>query len=136
MDTKEKQSSEKHRDSAKKCIRNILIETAQNRTQIVYSDLARKVNHTLTEKGIPVSFHEPYDDLANVLGEISIAEDDFDHPLISVLVVNKKDRVPGPGFFNMAKGLGHDVSNKESFYLRETARTHDCWKDKAAGGVG
>jgi hypothetical protein len=49
-----------------------------------------------------------------------------------VIVVYKDGGMePGPGFFELARQRGHDVSNKEAFWIQELRKVHEYWRGKA-----
>ena len=55
-----------------------------------------------------------------MLGQISEEEDAAGRGMLSVLVVHKDgDKMPGPGFFTLAKKLGRDISDRDK-----------CWSDE------
>ena len=106
-------------ENAKKEMRNILIEIAKKQDTIPYSELVRKV--------LIISIEASSYGLADMLGEISTAEDAAGRGMLSVVVVHKEDNMPGKGFFELAKILGRDVSDKEKFWVNEAKKVYSSW---------
>jgi hypothetical protein len=106
-------------EKAKREMRNILIEIAKKQDTIPYSELVRKV--------LIISIEASSYGLADMLGEISTAEDAAGRGMLSVVVVHKEDNMPGKGFFELAKILGRDVSDKEKFWVNEVKKVYSSW---------
>jgi hypothetical protein len=107
-------------EAAKKDMREILVERARLRGMIPYSDLVSRIETIRME---PDSFA-----LAHMLGEISEAEDAAGRGMLSVIVVHKDgDMQPGPGFFQLAKKLGRNTSDKTTCWVEELRRVHGHW---------
>lgn len=48
--------------------------------------------------------------------------------MLSALVVHKgSDYQPGPGFFELAKELGHNTSDIEKFWIQEVKKVFAAW---------
>lgn len=84
----------------------------QKRSPIFYSDLTRRIN-SIAFGPHEYAFHA-------LLYEISVEEDAAGRGLISALVVRQEDGLPGQGFFDLARDLGRDVSDKIRCYSEET----------------
>jgi len=105
---------------AKEEMRQILVERARLRGMIPYSDLVSRIKTIRLE---PDSFA-----LAHMLGEISEEEDAASRGMLSVIVVHKDgDMQPGPGFFQLAKKLGRNASDKTTCWVEELHRVHGYW---------
>jgi hypothetical protein len=97
-----------------------MIERAKVRGMIPYSDIVKTIT------SIRLEAHDPR--LAHLLGEISSEEDAAGHGMLTVLVVHKTgDMQPGPGFFELAKALGRDVSDVLRCWVAELHRVHAYW---------
>ncbi|MGB2693354.1 MAG: hypothetical protein WBB48_01225 [Thermodesulfobacteriota bacterium] len=108
-------------EEAKEEIRQILIARAKIRNPISYSELANQLT-TIEIEPHAYALHE-------ILGEISIAEDNAGRGLLSILVVHKDgNRMPGQGCFDLAQNRGRDTSNKLKFWLKELELVHSHWK--------
>lgn len=106
--------------TAKREVRDILIERAKVRGMIPYSELASKI------KSIDVEAHDQR--LFHLIGEISTEENAAGHGMLSVIVVHKSgDRKPGPGFFELAKELGRDTSDILVCWIKELNKVHAYW---------
>lgn len=99
-----------------------LIVCARDRRMIPYSEFIQRIH--------AISFDGPRDvRLRPFLGEISQSEDRAGRGMLSALVVHKHgDYQPGPGFFELAKSLGHDTSDIEKFWIKEVEKVFAAWQ--------
>ncbi len=110
-------------NKAKEEMRQVLIERAKVRGMIPYSELASKIR-TIQIK--PQSYA-----LAAMYGEISSEEDADGRGMLTVIVVHKSgDMQPGPGFFELAKGLGRDTSDILKCWVDELKKVHAYWDSR------
>lgn len=101
-----------------------IIEQAKREGMVSYSELLRNV------KSLKLNIEEidHRSIMAEMLGEISLAEDKAGRGMLSVLVVHKTgDKEPGQGFFDYAEILGRDISDKKSCWIREVNRVYSYW---------
>ncbi len=112
-----------------------LWETAKEQALEVLAGCARKrANQTISYSELANSIHairfDPHDHAFHLLlGKISEDENDLGRGMLSVLVVYKgQDQMPGPGFFELAKSLGRDVSDKLKFWSEEFQLVLDSHK--------
>lgn len=100
----------------------MLIKTAKDRKLIFYSEVGEYVN---------LSMKNPHHrtKLGDILCNISTDEHDSGRPLLSALVVHKKDKKPGGRFFDLAKELGKQKrdEDEDSFYADELKSVFDKW---------
>lgn len=114
--------SEPEWNAAKEEARAAMIETARGRDTISYSDLVRQVTSIRLEPRDPRLFH--------MLGEISTEEAAAGRGMLTVVVVHKHgDKQPGPGFFELAKRLGRNMSDEEC-WVTELSKVYRVWSDK------
>lgn len=107
--------------------RSLLIRTARAETTIAYSELAEQV------QAIPLEPHSVAMD--GILGDLSEEEDMYGRGMISVVVVHKEgDKRPGKGFFELAKKLGYDVSDREFLWVQQLRKVHDYWGRSGRSG--
>lgn len=107
-------------NKAKEEMRQILIERAKVREMIPYSELTKQITTIHIE---PESYA-----LAAMLGEISGEEDAVGRGMLSVIVVHKSgDKKPGSGFFEFAKELGRDTSDRDKCWVDELNKVHAYW---------
>ena len=107
-------------EAAKEEMRQILLDRARMRSMIAYSAL---VDQVTAIHFAPDSFA-----LAHMLGEISADEDAAGRGMLTVIVVHKDgDMEPGPGFFELARNLGRDTSDKTRCWVNELHRVHREW---------
>ena len=106
-------------EKAKREMRNILIDIAKKQGTIFYSELVRKV--------LIISIEANSYALADMLGQISTAEDAAGRGMLSAVVVRKENNRPGKGFFELARVLGRDISDEEKFWINEVNRVHSSW---------
>lgn len=106
-------------EAAKAEARAIMIERAKQRKTIFYSELVSHLRSLVMEAHDPRLFH--------LLGEISIAEDSEARGMLTVVVVHKSDGLPGAGFFELAKTLGRDTTDRSKCSMTELKSVHDIW---------
>jgi len=110
-------------DKAKEEMKQILIERAKVRGMIPYSELVENV------KSITMESHSHA--LDTMLDEISSEEDYAGRGMLTVIVVHKYgDMQPGPGFFELAKKLGRDVSDILKCWIDELKWVHGHWSNQ------
>lgn len=96
------------------------VQNGKNGETITYSELVGAIDTIKMEP------HDPR--LAHFLGEIAEAENSAGRGLLTVVVVHKSgDKMPGPGFFEMAKKLGRDARDPVSFWITELKLVHEAW---------
>ena len=100
--------------------REAIIAVAARGKVIAYSDLVSEIESCNLEPQSP--------QLAHMLGEISMEEHSAGRGMLTVVVVHKHgDLMPGPGFFELARSLGHDADDREAFWVGELAKVHREW---------
>ena len=100
-------------------LRGMLIAVARNQQTTTYSEVAITC-------GLEV--REP--ELARRLDEISTHEHCGERPLLSVVVVHQDgDRMPGAGFFRLARELGVQTRRADNivFFAQELRRCWELW---------
>ena len=51
--------------------------------------------------------------------------------MLTVVVVHKHgDQMPGPGFFQLARTLGHDTRDREAFWIGELDKVYRAWSGR------
>ena len=115
--------SETERNRLQQQIRKELIRLArqENRPLIAYSDLGslRSVKLDIVKKRAHRNF------LLTFLRRISTEECSARRPLLSAIVVNKRKKIPGEGFFNLAHRLKkYDGKSKDKFWKCELDRIY------------
>ena len=107
-------------DAAKAEGKAILSACARRRKMIPYSEFVKEIHSIRLE---------PHDlRLFNMLGEISSEEDAAGRGMLSALVIHKAgDMQPGPGFFELAKNLGHDTSDVVKFWIDQVNKVFASW---------
>ena len=118
--------AEKAWEVAKAEARDAMVAVAGRRRPIAYSDLVA---------GIRSVDLEPQDDrLAHLLGEISTAEHAAGGGMLTVVVLRKHgDQMPGAGFFELARSLGHDTKDREAFWNAELEKVYGAWSPGRKG---
>lgn len=108
-------------------MKKVLIARAKLRGMIAYSDLIKEVS--IIRFNIDSIDHRNL--LAQMLGEISLEEDRVGRGMLSAIVVHKYgDQEPGQGFFEFAKILGRDISDRLKFWVNEVKAVHSYWAVK------
>ncbi len=107
-------------DQAKDQACEVLADVARAESTIAYSDLVARIGAIALE---PHSYA-----MRAFLGEISTSEHAQGRGMLSVVVVYKRgDQMPGPGFFELAKALGHRFQDETEFWLEELRRVYRSW---------
>ena len=103
-------------ETAKTQATAVLRSYAKRRQMTPYSEFVTHVH--------AIKFEGPHDiRLRYFLGEISVAESEAGRGMLTALVVHKQgDYQPGPGFFELARELGHDASDIEKFWVQEVKK--------------
>lgn len=117
--------------NARDALYGLLCEHARTHTtrghDLTYGEVARYlVSKFGAVDGTPIMANDPR--LHVMLADISRIESKWGRGLLSVLVVNKEDRMPGSGFFAVANELGRPCRDKMSFWLSERERVYREWK--------
>ena len=99
-------------EQAKREAIQAIVAQARRGSPISYSELTKHIR-SIDFDPHDYAFH-------HLLGEISVEEDAAGRGMLSVLVVHKDDGMPGPGFFDLAKDLRRDVTEKERCWSDET----------------
>ena len=107
-------------EAAKREGKELLADYAKRRQMIPYSEFVRRI------RSIQIEHDDPR--LAHFLGEISSEESTAGRGMLTALVVHKRgDYQPGPGFFDLAQQLGHNVTDIEKFWIQEVKRIFAAW---------
>lgn len=107
-------------DAAKEQAHAAMVNRARIRGMITYSELTSQITAIRLD---PDSFA-----LADLLGEISTAEDAAGRGMLSVIVVHKTgDMEPGRGFYTLAASLGKSIGNQLDFWVSELHLVHASW---------
>jgi hypothetical protein len=102
-----------------------LKRVALRQTTVTYSEIA-----PLADLDMEDPSHR--DEIGRLLGEISEHEHGMNRRLLSVLVVDRDNNMPGPGFFKLAKRLRlYDGRDDLKYFLDELKRVHAAWANVA-----
>ena len=104
---------------AKEEIRSVLINTARPRDVISYRALVSLLSSARLEPNGRA--------LADLLREISLAEDSLGRGMLTAVAVREDKRMPGNGFFDLAGQLGRDTSDKVGCWSEEIKRVYEAW---------
>lgn len=105
---------------AKEETKALLAHVASARKVIAYSHLAVQVK--------AISFLPSDQRFFFLLREISAEEYRGGRGMLTAVVVHKAgDYKPGPGFFDLARGLGLDVVDADRLWIEQLTKTHDYW---------
>lgn len=108
-------------DAGKAEAKTVLAEYAKRGHTIPYSEFVKKLHSITLEHRDPRLFH--------FLGEVSAEESTAGRGMLTALVVHKRgDMKPGPGFFELAKKLGHNTSDIDKFWIDELKRVFAAWQ--------
>jgi hypothetical protein len=110
-------------------LRDYLIRLAKQRKTCGYKELAEDI----AGKGSYIRGNYPGRYIGHVAGEVSKAEARENRPLLSVLIINQSKKLPGEGFFKLAKGLGlfqgdiENIADMRAYTEIEKIRVYDFW---------
>lgn len=105
---------------AKEEAKAVLTVIARARTVIPYSDLVGRIN--------AISFLARDQRFFLLLRDISAEEHRAGHGMLTAVVVHKRgDYKPGPGFFDLAGGLGLDTTDTDRLWIEQVTKVHDHW---------
>ena len=104
--------------------REAMIRVAQAAATISYADLVDEIESIRFKPHDFLLFH--------LLGQISTAESEQGRGMPTVVVVRREDGLPGEGFFELARELGLDPSNRDEFWVSEINRVYSIWKSPSA----
>lgn len=97
-----------------------LMHVAHARQVIAYSDLVPQIKS--------ISFLATDQRFFFLLREISAEEYRAARGMLTAVVVHKAgDYMPGPGFFDPARGLGLNVADTDRLWIEQINRVHDYW---------
>ncbi|WP_207936399.1 hypothetical protein [Pseudomonas sp. 51_B] len=107
--------------NARETARSLLIQRVRKPDPFIfYSDL-------VTQLPLAIEASDPR--LSVLLDEISSSEHELGRGFLTVLVVRKgRTRIPGPGFFEMARKHGFEFLDDELFFLQEYRRLIEYWR--------
>ena len=108
-----------HWEEAKNEAAQVIKQRAHERRTVYYSELSSLI------KSVKIDAHGAH--MNNLLGEISAAEHEAHRPLITAVVVRKKDKRPGNGFYHLAESLGFTVTDPEKFWIDELHKVYGWW---------
>lgn len=101
----------------------VLIDRAKKERDISYTNLVAEIQS--------IQFDVRDSMLAELLREISEKEDKAGRGMLTVLVVHKTgDKIPGPGFFDLAKSRGRDTSDETACWINEVNRVYAYWSSR------
>lgn len=98
----------------------VLTAVARSRDVIPYSDLAVRITS--------ISFLPRDQRFFFLLREVSAEEHRAGRGMLTAVVVHKRgDFKPGPGFFELARGLGLDATDTDRLWVEQITKVHDYW---------
>ncbi len=98
-------------DAAKRQARELLEDSGRRGRTTNYLDLTRAITEVRFAPGDFLFF--------NFLGQLSEESDANGEGLISALVINKKEGMPGSGFFTLARKLGRTDKDDAALWAKE-----------------
>jgi hypothetical protein len=107
-------------------VRDAMIQAAHNGSTITYGDIADIM-------GLRPSGHQMGKEVGQMSGEISEDEHIQRRPMLSAVAISVVRRMPGPGFFGLARELGKLQGSSEQderrFWDAEKAAVYDTWQE-------
>ncbi|MDD9812170.1 MAG: hypothetical protein OXU71_10775 [Gammaproteobacteria bacterium] len=100
-----------------------LVSVAKRQDWETYGELVKEID--------AISFAPNDFALAALLGQISREEYYAGRGMLTAIVVHKYgDKMPGKGFYKLARYLGLDISDKEALWVSETKKVWNYWKNQ------
>jgi len=106
-------------------VRKYLIELSRIKRTVAYGTAMNQFNYD-------VAHHNQIDLFADIIGDISIYEHEYDRPMLSSLVIHASGRSIGKGFYRLAEQLGYgdkELLLKQNFEREMQIRCYDYWRD-------
>lgn len=103
-------------------MRALMIETAQARATVTYSDLSFQL------ETVPLHYHSFV--FADLLREIGGEEEAAGRPLLPAVVVRKSSGIPGGGFFRLTPVEGAPDSTLEDYWRDEVEQVYAYWSQQ------
>jgi hypothetical protein len=105
-------------------VHQYLREVARDQEVTHYGDVAERIGLVRNNRGhLSIVF--------KLLDEVNEIESEAGRPLLSIVVVAKRSKTPGSGFFDSARELrrfsGKTDDEKEIFFMKELAAVHRYW---------
>ena len=102
-----------------------LVDIAGDGRTETYGELGRVV-------GLSMGNPRHREVIGGLLDEIDRREHAAGRPQLAAVVVRKRERVPGRGFFVIARGLGlHSGEDDLAYWREELRRVHDYWSARS-----
>ena len=106
---------------------DFLVQIAHSGEVTTYGDVAKEIGLVSNNRG-------HLSRIFKILDQINEQQAAGGRPLLSIVVVSKSKRIPGPGFFENARYLrrfdGSTPEERADFFHQELERTHDYWKNR------
>ena len=97
-----------------------MIERARSQGTLSYTELVSQIST------IKLEAHDIR--LDRLLEQVARDEDLAGRGILTVVVVHKTgDKMPGPGFFELAEQLGRNVSDRVVCWVEELRKVHSQW---------
>ena len=110
-------------DADTKTIYEEIKEVAKNGGTVHYSEIAPLI-------GLDLNSRKDLNRLIDILDGINRSEHNEERPLLTAVVVNKNTKIPGDGFFNLAKKLGlYNGGDNRKYWQAELQRVHAHWRN-------
>jgi hypothetical protein len=107
-------------EKAKTELQEALIAHAKAQATVSYSELVKQIQSIKLQPNSAA--------LAALLVEVSTDEAAAKRGMLSVVAVHKHgDQLPGSGFFELAKQLGRDTSDKVKCWVEELNEVYGVW---------
>lgn len=105
-----------------------LLRLARSQQVAAYSDVSPLI-------GLSMDDEQDRNEIARLLGEIAIHENQAGRPMLTALIVHKgDDNNPGEGFFSIAQELGlfngrRGQIARLTFWVNQVTQVHNHWRN-------
>ena len=105
-------------ERARAQVHEVLVARAREGEPITYSDLVERIGTI----ALDMNMEKDRAALGRLLGDVSMQTHKERVGMLSVMAILKNENMPAPGFFKLAKELGHCFTDREKFWVEEYRR--------------
>ena len=105
-------------ERARAQVHEVLVARAREGEHITYSDLVKRISAI----SLNMNIEKDRTALGRLLGDVSTQTHQERIGMLSVMAILKNENMPAPGFFKLAKELGHCFTDWQKFWVEESRR--------------
>jgi len=120
---KRKRAAKKKKLMVNKAVYDALMDAASRGKPVYYGELAKLMELNMMDEGDRTK-------LFKLLENITVYEHKEGRPLLSAIVISRANKMPGYGFFKLARRLGVQKQDNTTFFYAEVRKVFDYWRGK------